>query len=154
MKKEMKFLGKMGLSVMVLGVLILFDSCKKDLATPNPIQEEKPIQVKPPTQIKPGLYKVDFDGLRSDGGFSYKIGYVIEGGDSNGAPTVSILRLFENGVELHPPHSAHQDIRDFGEGRFSHWGTTLYFSTTNNTDPVANGKEYSYTIDGSGYPTN
>jgi hypothetical protein len=146
MKKEMKFLGKVALSVMVVGAIILCNGCNKDLASPSPIQDKKT------AQIKPGLFLVDFDGLRSDGGFSYKIGYVLEGGDSNAEPTKSILRVFENGVELHPAHTAHQDIRDFGKGRFSHWGSTLYFSTSDNTDPVANGREYSYTLNGAGYP--
>ena len=151
MKKEIKLLGRMMLSVMVLSAVILLNGCKKELTDPNPTKD-KPVKVTPPIEIKPGLFRVDFDGLRSDGGFSYKIGYVLEGGDSNEEPEVSKLRLFENGVELHPPHTDHQAIRDYGKGRYSHWGTTLYFSTTDNTDPVANGREYAYTLDGSGYP--
>ena len=93
---------------------------------------------------------VNLSGLKSDGGYAYKLGYPISGsGDSNGSPTVSKLRLFENGVELKPPHSVHQDIRNLGKGRFSHWGTALYFSASDNTNPAKNGRKYTYTLDGS-----
>jgi pectate lyase len=155
MKRGMRLLGKVALSSMLLVTIILFNSCKKEgIAPPPPTTKED----KTPLQERPGLFIIDFDGLRSDGGFSYKIGYEIDPGDSNDNHETSKLRLFENGVELHPPHTQHQDIRDYGKGRFSHWGTTLYFSTSDNTDPVANGRKYTYTLDGSGYsataPTN
>jgi pectate lyase len=150
MKGKLKIFQKVALSGILLTAPFFFNGCKKEEAT----------KVTPPTVIatvkekKPGLYIINFDGLRSDGGFSYKIGYVIEGGDSNDEPEKSAMRLFENGIELHEAHTNHQDIRDFGKGRFSHWGTTLYFSTSDNTDPVANGREYTYTLNGSGYPAN
>jgi pectate lyase len=93
---------------------------------------------------------VDLTGLKSDGGYSYKIGYPLsKSGDSNTQPTASTMRLFENGVELKPPHSVHQDIRDLGKGRFSHWGTELMFSASDNTNPATNGRKYTYTLDGS-----
>ncbi|MDR6940224.1 hypothetical protein [Mucilaginibacter pocheonensis] len=149
MKSKLEFFRKVALSCMLLSAIIAFNSCKKEISqTPTP-PPDKPKTV---VEIRPGLFKVNFVGLRSDGGFAYKIGYEIDGGDSNDEPQLSKLRLFENGVELHPPHSYHADIRDYGKGRFSHWGTTLYFSTSDNTDPVVNGKEYAYTLDGTGYP--
>jgi pectate lyase len=146
MRRKQKFLEKIVPLIILIGVFVFLNGCKKGLE--NPV----PAKVKTPVEIRAGLFAIDFDGLRSDGGYAWKIGYVIDGGDSNEKPSASLLRIFENGVELHPPHSPHQDIRDFGKGRFSHWGTTLYFSTTDNTDPVANGREYAYTLDGSGYP--
>ncbi|MEN0052966.1 MAG: hypothetical protein AAGC65_04820 [Mucilaginibacter sp.] len=148
MKSKLIRFQKVLLSGILFTTIIFFNGCKKEEAS----------KIKPSTVMqtvkekKPGLYIIDFDGLRSDGGFSYKIGYVIEGGDSNDEPEKSVLRLFENGIELHPAHSNHQGIRDYGKGRFSHWGTTLYFSTSDNTDPVANGREYTYTLNGAGYP--
>ena len=147
MNGKSKFIQKVTLSLILFTTIVLFNSCKKEEAS-----KVKPSTVmKTVTEKKPGLYIIDFDGLRSDGGFSYKIGYEIQIGDSNDEPAISTLRLFENGVELHPAHSTHQDIRDYGKGRFSHWGTTLYFSTSDNTDPVANGREYTYTLNGAGY---
>ncbi len=70
--------------------------------------------------------------------------------DNASNPTLSTLRLYENGVELKPPHSGHSDIANYGAGRFSHWsdGTTtyIYFSASDNSNPKTNGRVYTYTI--------
>jgi len=67
-------------------------------------------------------------------------------GDSESSPTSSTLRLYENGKELGPAHSSHKSIRNYGRGRFSHWGNTLYFSSSDRTDPRKNGRVYTYTV--------
>lgn len=54
----------------------------------------------------------------------------------------SRLRLFENGLELPHPHSVHDHIRSLGEGRYSHWGNDVFFSSSDNTDSSANGRRY------------
>lgn len=64
--------------------------------------------------------------------------------DITSSEDVSTLRIFEDGVELGPAHSLHRDIRELGEGRFSHWHTNLYFSASDNTDPRTNGRTYQY----------
>jgi radical SAM protein with 4Fe4S-binding SPASM domain len=67
-------------------------------------------------------------------------------GDS---PTLSFhsrLRLYEDGTLLGPPYANHLVIRDRGRGRYSHWGTQLLFSSSDNTDPRTNGRQYSYRI--------
>lgn len=56
----------------------------------------------------------------------------------------SHLVLLENGKPLAAAHAAHADIRQIGEGRYSHWGQTLYLSTSDNSDPRSNGRLYSY----------
>jgi hypothetical protein len=70
--------------------------------------------------------------------------------DTAAAPTASQLRIFENGVEIGPAHTAHADIRTSGDGRFSHWsdGTTasLYFSASDNSNPMTNGRTYTYLV--------
>ena len=38
---------------------------------------------------------------------------------------------------------AHVEIREKGSGRYSHWGTHLWFSASDSTDPRINGKTYS-----------
>jgi len=38
--------------------------------------------------------------------------------------------IMEDNVPLGKPHSIHQDIRDMGLGRFSHWYNYLYFSAS------------------------
>ena len=63
--------------------------------------------------------------------------------DTRDARERSTVRLFENGVPIGPAHSLHDDIRVSGSGRFSHWGSTLYFSSTDNSDPNKNNRTYS-----------
>lgn len=60
----------------------------------------------------------------------------------------STLRLFEDGKELGPAHVAHVDIREKGQGRFSHWNTVVYFSASDNSDPRTNGRKYTWEIGG------
>ncbi len=52
------------------------------------------------------------------------------------------IRLFEDDVELSESKSTHADIRSLGGGRFSQWGETLYFSTTDGSDPTTNDRRY------------
>jgi len=54
----------------------------------------------------------------------------------------STLFLFEDGEQLPYPHSIHDSIMKYGAGRFSHWGKYVYFSTSDNSDPNANGRKY------------
>jgi hypothetical protein len=61
------------------------------------------------------------------------------------SPFASELQLQENGVTIGPPHSEHELIRAYGEGRYSHWGGGLYFSASDNTDPRSNGRIYEAT---------
>ena len=59
--------------------------------------------------------------------------------DKEGA---SRLVIFEDDRQLGPSHSAYEDIRRKGGGRFTHWGPEVYFSTTDNSDPRTNGRRY------------
>jgi SAM-dependent methyltransferase len=58
----------------------------------------------------------------------------------------SPLLLYENDVLLGSAHSPHVEIREIGLGRYSHWNNTLYFSTSDNTDPRTNGRTYKFKI--------
>ncbi|AYV81545.1 MAG: radical SAM protein [Harvfovirus sp.] len=58
----------------------------------------------------------------------------------------SELILFEDEVKLDWQHSAHEDIRNLGGGRYSHWDKYLYFSTRDNSDPRENGRVYKFVI--------
>ena len=60
------------------------------------------------------------------------------------AISVSWVQVFEDGKPIGPPHSAHSAVREEGLGRFSHWGSRLYFSTSDNSDPRTNGRKYSW----------
>lgn len=84
----------------------------------------------------------------ADSGYSYALQQDFDTpADSVAAPTISKMKIYENGVELGPAHAAHQDIRRHGGGRFSHWGNnTLYFSSSDNSDPKTNKRIYTYRI--------
>lgn len=60
----------------------------------------------------------------------------------NDGENASKLRLFEDGKELGPAHSAHQMIMSQGGGRFSHWKRNLIYSASDNTDPRNNNRHY------------
>jgi pectate lyase len=124
------------------GLILLSYSCKKGA---NIV----PSKIVPVTTsiAKDTTFQFNLSYLKSDSGNSYKIAYRLDwAGDSNEHPEQSTLRLFEDGVELGPAHTGHQEIRDLGRGRFSHWGNSLYFSSSDNTNPVLNRRKYTCTI--------
>lgn len=57
-------------------------------------------------------------------------------------PRQSGLKLFEDQVEIGIPHELHDNIRTMGKGRFSHWNNSFYFSTSDNSDPNINRRQY------------
>ena len=64
--------------------------------------------------------------------------------DDMSHPRRSALRLLEDGKPLGPAHALHQSIIEEGRGRYSHWSDNLLcFSTSDNSDPNANGRAYS-----------
>ena len=63
-------------------------------------------------------------------------------GDSEEKPLASMLELYENYLPLGPRHARHDCIRKHGRGRFSHWGSTLFFSSSDNSDPTGNDRFY------------
>jgi hypothetical protein len=104
--------------------------------------------------VNPGIVTttIPTNTMSLDQGYSYQVvnsfGGALADTVSNG--TQSQLRLFENGVEIGPAHSYHQDVQQYGQGRFSHWNDganiILLFSTSDNTNPLTNGRVYSYRI--------
>ena len=63
-------------------------------------------------------------------------------GDTLSDPCASDVLLVENETVLGPPHTTHSAIAQDGQGRYSHWHSALYFSTSDNSDPRSNGREY------------
>jgi predicted AlkP superfamily phosphohydrolase/phosphomutase len=63
-------------------------------------------------------------------------------GDSLDALTGSRLIVYEDDQELGPAHTPHETIRQTGSGTYSHWNNTLYFSTSDRSDPRTNGRKY------------
>jgi predicted dehydrogenase len=83
-----------------------------------------------------------------DQGFCWRAGLPAELGwamDSAKRPRISPLCLWEGERRLAPGHSAHAEIGRVGLGRHSFWIRTLYFSTSDNSDPNQNGR--GYTVD-------
>lgn len=56
--------------------------------------------------------------------------------------SVSRVALTEDGRPLGPKRSGHDEIRRIGLGRYSHFGSQIYFSTSDNSDPRSNGRTY------------
>jgi hypothetical protein len=54
----------------------------------------------------------------------------------------SCIAVYENSTRLGPGHCTHAEIRQVGCGRYSHWGAEIYFSTSDNSDPLTNGNRY------------
>lgn len=66
----------------------------------------------------------------------------VDAGDSVAAPHRSSLRVLEDGRPLGPGHSEHQRIIVEGGGRYSHWGDTLYFSSSDGASPLASARAF------------
>lgn len=152
MQKRTKFIKKMALSALFLSAIISFSNCsKEDLNSPNlnegiSLNEEKDLSASTTSRtVVKGT--INTQKLRSDGGFAYKISESIANGDETNKSNQSNLKLYENGVELPQAHAVHDDIRKLGKGRFSHWGSTVLFSASDNTNPKTNGRVYTYAIE-------
>lgn len=82
---------------------------------------------------------------RHESGFCYVVeipdSFIKKAGDS-----LPKAKLFENEQELSIPECIHDDIRSIGMGRYSVWGRSLYFSSSDNSDPTENGRSYSLNL--------
>ena len=61
-------------------------------------------------------------------------------------PDFSPVFVFEDDRQLSFPHSIHEDIAQYGAGRFSHWGEEVIFSASDNSDRRSNGRTYRLVI--------
>ncbi len=83
----------------------------------------------------------DFEAARGHM-FTLRLPAGMPPGDIDGEPTRSRLEVLEDGVSIGPAHTPHSDIAEEGKGRYSHWEDGLLFSTSDNSDPRTNGREY------------
>jgi hypothetical protein len=67
--------------------------------------------------------------------------YKVSNGDADAVSAKDML-LTEDGRRL--PHGGrlHDEIRKSGLGRYSHWGSSLYFAASDNSNPNTNGRKY------------
>lgn len=85
-------------------------------------------------------------------GFSWPVEYTREQGHCfttalpqaarDAAAEDETVMLCEDGEPLPYPEAIHEEIRELGKGRYSVWGDTLYFSTSDGTDPATSGRSY------------
>ena len=57
-------------------------------------------------------------------------------------PCVRAVRLLEDGREIAKEATTRADVRKRGGGRYSLTSTHLYFSSSDNSDPRTNGRQY------------
>lgn len=69
------------------------------------------------------------------------------GPDDETHPRRSRLMLYEDGVPVGFAHQPFSNVMAYGGGRYRHTADGLVFSTTDNTDPNVNGREYSVCAD-------
>jgi len=132
----------------LLATILLFSNCKKESESELSPSIETVSATTSETVVQKNL---DLSAAKSDNGFAVLIKRAFPEsitGDGSGASQASAVRIFENGKEIGPAHSIHSDIRSKGNGRFSHWGTNLYLSASDNTDPRTNGRKYTYSVGG------
>ena len=62
--------------------------------------------------------------------------------DDLGDPHRSCLTLYEDGKPLGPAHEPLDLVRQIGFGRYAYWDRVLYFSSSDNSNPLENGRTY------------
>jgi hypothetical protein len=77
--------------------------------------------------------------------YSYSVPQLASEADGKEKETRSPYSLMEDGKPLGPPHAIHDDIRKNGKGAWSHWGQSIYFSSSDGTDPRQNNRKYALT---------
>ena len=90
------------------------------------------------------------DAIQHDTGHCWTVALpeLAASADDSAHPVHSSLILLEHSLGIGPAHAAHDSIRNVGRGAFSHWNSALYFSTSDNSDPRENGRDYSVMIPG------
>src|SRR6187402_3532291 len=87
--------------------------------------------------------KIAAAGLSHQQGHAYAATIGLEArADNAQTPNRSTVVLLENGKRIGVPHSLHQDIGNLGAGRYSHWGDSLIFSSSDGSSPATNGRTY------------
>lgn len=83
-----------------------------------------------------------------DDGYSYiaDISALINEIRDGGRQPDYVCILFENELEIGPRNTQHVDIRKYGGGRYSFLNNNLWFSASDNSDPIHNNKKYSVLI--------
>lgn len=128
-------------------------SANQDIEKENEEQSHKPnLLVKESVHLTNGSKAKDSllfnpDEIEPDSGFSFTYWVPLLAGeaDSTEQQNRSLYLLTEDGKPLGPPHAIHANIREQGKGHWSHWGQTVYFSSSDGTNPRYNNRKYALT---------
>lgn len=74
--------------------------------------------------------------------FASSVPQLAQDADTSDNPQRSRYLLCEGSQIIGPAHSVHDEVARLGQGRYSHWGDTIIFSASDNTDPNKNGRRY------------
>ena len=67
--------------------------------------------------------------------------------DNETNPYQSRLTLYEDAEMIGPPHTGYERVQSVGGGRYAHWKDLLLFSSSDRSDPRANGRRYSGSLE-------
>jgi hypothetical protein len=126
------------------GILVLLFSFWGTLFLLGPEREPADPDACPPVGEKIALAR-PYSGL---GGYAYRVALpsLASLGDTDANLTFSPTLLCEDKLLLGPPHTVHAEIVRDGWGRFSHYGDSVIFSSSDNSDPNSNGRQYAIVI--------
>lgn len=135
MQSKKRLFNKVILPSLLITIIIGFSNCKKEGSESlTPLDNTEAISdtnaISAVGKGITGLTRIDVSTGKKDSGFAYRVPIDPSiTSDSGNQPSASILKVYENGVEIGPAHSLHDDIRNVGKGRFSHWtGVLIFFS--------------------------
>jgi len=110
-------------------------------------QQQGQMQMPPPSEPdKPIAVFIPDPNDKNGNCYLIYVPQYVQVADDDQNPKRSTLELFEDGKPLGPPHTMHKEIREQGKGRYSHYQSWIFMSTSDNTDPRSNGKKYTYKI--------
>lgn len=101
------------------------------------------------------IFALQNELIQSDAGCSYRVDinkkpiswpFTEFLADSENETRASNLIFLRNGQSFGHAHAIHDEIRKIGNGNYSHWGKTLYFSMPDCTDPRRIVSAYSVSI--------
>lgn len=142
--RKMLFYSKGLLSILLVTSVVL-TSCQKEEKQEVSLSAKESLEMTTSTSTT-SVQSLDLSRVTHDSGQAYHLNdWFGVGGDTKWS-TTSTLNVYENDIALGPAHSLHDDVRTIGNGRFSHWGNDLYFTSSDNTDPRINGRKYTFTI--------
>jgi hypothetical protein len=152
----------------VVGVLVAVAAmgvvgCTEEAGTPSqpaarstptsaglpPLQTARRIQATPttgPTGVRaPAALELDPASIQLQSAYAYSVNLPDEWlrfASDHDDPSRSTLVVEEDGVALGPANVPVETVQSVGRGSFLHWGSWLYFSSSDNTDPRSNGRDY------------